>query len=198
MEEKDIKELWKKGDELNTENYSPETVEKIIQSQPKDLVSKFIKTLKIEFWINLITLSVLSIYMFYKSIWYAAISLSVANILIYLYYSKLIKNLSRSSIDIGVVQYLCIVYKIIKHFILHYKLAIWIVILPTYFLSIYLFSPNKSFFEKYSTSFSFYLIIIIGLVIAILLTYLIFHLFYGKKANKIKKMIETLKKEELK
>ncbi len=196
MEEKDIKELWKQGDDLTTDKYSQETIEQIIQSKPKDIVSKFIKTLKMELWMNMVALTLLAVYLIVESEWMYAIGVTVLNVLTYIYYSSLIKKLNKETIDAGVAQYLCSVYKIIQRFILHYKIALWVSVIPAFFFGVYSSSLDLSNSEKYLYSPMFYISIIVALGICLLFTYLIFHFLYGKKANKIKKMVDALEQEE--
>jgi len=197
MEEKDIKDLWKKGDVLDNEKYSHETVERIILSKPKDIVSKFIKTLKIEMWLNLISFAALAIYFIYLQNWLVAIGVSILNALLYFYYHSLIEKLNSESFDIGVVQYLCKVYQSIRRFILHYKILLWLITVPAYFVGIYLSNPDTLLAEGNFLSLKIILILIVGLAVAVTFAHTILYYMYGKKANKIKRMVSLLEKEEI-
>jgi hypothetical protein len=195
MEEKDIKELWKQGDELNA-GYSQEAIEKIIQLKPKDIVSKFIKTLKIEKVLNLIMFSLGSIYFLYEQKWIWAVVFFAVNLLFYIYYNRIIKQLKGESFDTDVAQYLCNVYKDIKRFILHYKILLWVITTPAYIFGIYVQDPEKfTNFDKL-LSLKIIAILIAGLAIVVLLAHVILYYMYGKKANKIKKMVDSLNLDE--
>ena len=196
MEEKDIKELWKKGEELDTEKYSKTTIEKIIQNKPKDIISKFLKTLKIELLLNLAAFTLLSLYLIYEQFWLEAIGIFLFNILLYKYYKKLINDISKESIDIGVADYLCNVYKSIQRFILHYKILLVVISVPAYFFGIYTSNPDVFSDKEIYLSLEFILLILVGLAVAVSLGYSILYIMYGKKANKIKQMVSLLEKEE--
>jgi len=196
MEEKDIKELWKQGDELNAA-YSQEEVEKIIQLKPKDIVSKFIKTLKIEKALNAIVFSLAAIFFIYEQSWVLAIVFTIINTLFFVYYKKIIHQLSNESFDTDVVQYLCNVYKDIRRFVLHYKILLWVITVPAYTLGIYIQSPEKfNSIEKLLT-LKVMTILIAGLVVSVVFAHAILYFMYGKKANKIKKMVDALNQEEV-
>jgi hypothetical protein len=196
MEEKDIKELWKQGDELNTA-YSQEDVEKIIQLKPKDIVSKFIKTLKIEKALNAIVFSLAAMFFIYEQNWILSIVFTIINTLFFVYYKKIIQQLSNESFDTDVAQYLCNVYKDIKRFVLHYKILLWVITVPAYTIGIYIQPPEKfNSIEKLLT-LKVMTILIAGLVISVVLAHVILYFMYGKKANKIKKMVDALNLEEV-
>lgn len=196
MEEKDIKELWKQGDELDSGSYSQSTIERIMISKPKDIVSKFINTLKIEQWLNLVSLGVLSIFLLYSQFWIEGSVILVLNILMFLYYKRIIQQISKESIDIDVAQYLCNVYESIKRFILHYKILLWIITLPAYIYGVYFHDPKKFHDMDGNMTFKYALLLIAGLVIAMILAHAILYFMYGKKAKKIKQMVKLLKQEE--
>lgn len=195
MEEKDIKELWKQGDELN-EAYSQDEIEKIIQLKPKDIVSKFIKTLQVEKVLNAILFSLVTLYLIYEQNWIGAIFFTAVNFLFFTYYKKIIHQLKKESFDTDVVHYLCNVYADIKRFMLHYKILLWVITTPAYIVGIYVQNPEK--FSKLDNFLNIKVIsiLIIGLIVAVAVGHLILYFMYGKKANKIKKMVDSLNLDE--
>ena len=196
MEEKDIKELWKRGDELNANQYSLEAIERIIQLQPKNIVSKFIKTLKFEKTLNAVAFTLGSIYFLYELEWIWAVAFMIINVLFYVYYTKIIKQLSTESFDTNVAKYLCNVYHAIRRFILHYKILLWIISLPAFIFGIYIQNPEKLNSIEAILSIKIIITLALGFAITIGIGLAILYFMYGKKAKKIKKMIDSLNQEE--
>lgn len=117
------------------------------------------------------------------------------SVILYFYYSRLIKKLNIDLIDTDVVQYLNDVKTNINRFIGHYKVAIWIIVIPAFALGMYV-QDNTAFSDNNLISLKFYIKWAIGLVAAITLGYVILYFWYGKRANKIREMLKSLESDE--
>jgi len=194
MEELDLKKMWKSGERGDDFNYSSQTIARIIKQGPQNIVSRFIKTLTIEKWANVIVLSSAAIYLLIEQFWLLFGAMNVLNLAFFFYYQMLINKLDREFIDSNVMQYLNDVHKIITRFIKHYTIAAWVIVVPVFFVTIY-FQQNG--FHAYNMGMqTFYWVSFGSLVLAMATVYYILHLMYGKKAKRIKKMIDMLSEEE--
>ena len=113
----------------------------------------------------------------------------------FLYHKDLIRKLSKENIDSNVLEYLQVVYDIILRFIKHYKVANIILAVPLFIIGMYFANP-EILTEKYLSNGWFIVLAFVTFGVAILLFYLLLFQVYGKKANKIKLLIEELKREQ--
>jgi hypothetical protein len=194
MEEQDIRKIWKSEDSNGEFNYSSQTIERILKQGPKNTISKFIKTLQIEQWLNLVIFITGTGVLFYHSHWTAGLILSAVNVLFFFYYKNLIDKLDQEYVDSNVIQYLHEVHKIMKRFIRHYNLASFILVIPGYFLALYIVGEDK--FLNGKPDMPFFFINGIGISLALIVALFLIHLLYGRKAVKIKSMIDSLSEEE--
>lgn len=193
MEDLELKEIWKSGQGDEEFNYSAQTIERIIKQGPNNIVAKFVKTLIWEKWINLIILTCCTLYLWYEGYWFIGATIMVVNLLFFFYYNALIKKLDREYIDSNVIQYLHDVQRIVSTFIRHYQIAGMVLMVPAYFGAMYLHS--QGYYEFHMEQSEFMIVNLGVLVFAIVLTFWIIDLLYGRKARKLKKMISSLKEE---
>ncbi|MBU2885892.1 hypothetical protein KO507_08980 [Gilvimarinus agarilyticus] len=198
MEELDIKQIWKQGGNQERFSYSEEAIDAIIKQQPQNIVSKFVKTLRIERWANLIVLSLIGVYLSYVQYWVAAGVLLLINFGFFYYYHILIQKLDRKFIDNNVVQYLNEVHQSICRFITHFKITLVVIGIASFLLGFYLGYIQHDDFEAMLDTVSMWKWIWAGVVIAgsLVFAYYMFYYMYGKKAQQIKKMVESLNNEE--
>lgn len=195
MKELDIKEIWNKSEKIYPNDHSQEVINKLLNHRPKSVVNQFIVMVKIELWSTVIVLAGLSIYLSMDSSWVWIPILNSFSVILYFYYSRLIKKLNIDLIDTDVVQYLNDVKTNINRFIGHYKVAIWIIVIPAFALGMYV-QDNTAFSDNNLISLKFYIKWAIGLVAAITLGYVILYFWYGKRANKIREMLKSLESDE--
>lgn len=195
MKDLDIKDIWKQGDEANVQAFSNPEIEAMLRKGSDSLVHRFIKTLTIELWVNLIVLTGIGLGMIFSDQWTVGVGLLIIDLLFYFYYRNLINSLKKEEIDSSVLAYLYTIQKMVRRFILHYKIAS-LVLVPI-MLAIVLYLDGNDFYVKYSANpESFVIGMACGIVIAIPFTFYMIHLMYGKKARKLAHMIRSLEKEE--
>ncbi|MFY0627949.1 MAG: hypothetical protein JXR07_16750 [Reichenbachiella sp.] len=199
MKEEDIREIWKTGDHKGDASIGKEQIDKMINQGSQNVISKFIKTLKVEKWINFGVFLGAMIVTFSEQMWIAGWSMIVLNVLFFVYYKNLIERMDSKIVERDVLTYLEEIHRMMKRFIFHYNLTSFILILPAYLLAIFVGEYYKNegsinFIEKINSHhFSFH---IIAIVIALSFALLLIHLLYGRKAVKIKTTIQSLKEEE--
>ena len=194
MEEQDIREIWKSDDSTGEFNYSGQTIERILEQGPQNVVSRFVKTLKFEQHLNWIAFTLLMCFLFYEGLWTWALVILGLNVGFFFYYRVLIKKLDRGYVDNEVIRYLHEIHRIIQRFILHYKFVGILVGLLVAVLVIYASEP-EAFMDRVYDPKSL-LTMAIAFVFATALVFYLTYLMYGKKANSIKEMIRSLDSEE--
>lgn len=195
MKDLDIKKVWNQDSEENPSGFNADMVEKIIDKGSVNIIQKFVNTLRMEMWINLVALTGIGIYMALVLKWEVALFLLVVDVGYFIYYKRLIKKLSEKTIDHSVLKYLQAVYGMINKFIAHYKVANVILALPLFMTGMYFANPNV-FSEKYFSQGWFIVLLFGGFALAILLLYWFLHFLYGKKAKKIQQHIFELTNDE--
>ncbi|SMD33806.1 hypothetical protein SAMN04488029_1678 [Reichenbachiella faecimaris] len=195
MKDLDIKDLWKQGDAKEVGTFSVSQIQDMIRKGSDSLIHRFIKTLTIELWINLVILTLLSGSLLYLSEWEVGGVAMILNILFWLYYKNLIGNLKREEIDSTVLAHLYVIQKMVKRFILHYKIATLVMSLIAVSAVFYL--ENNAFYYMFSEKPKATAIgMACGFVFAVPLSLYLIHILYGKKAKKLADMIDSLEKEE--
>ncbi|MDW3211973.1 MAG: hypothetical protein R8N23_19030 [Reichenbachiella sp.] len=195
MKDLDIKDIWKQGDAKNVKAFSEPQIEEMIRKGSDSLVYRFIKTLSFELWINLVVLTSIGLGMIFSDQWTIGVGLLILDLLFYFYYRNLIDSIKKEEIDSSVLAYLYTIQKMVKRFILHYKIAS-IVLVPL-MMGVVLYLDGDDFYVKFSTNpESFIIGMACGLLVAIPITFYMIHLMYGKKAKKLAHMICSLEKEE--
>lgn len=195
MEEKDIKDIWKSGDPEEIKGYPQAAVDAMVRRGSIGLIDRFIKTLKIEQWLNLAAFSGLILFMIYCRLWAWSGLALVLNIAFYFYYSRLISTLSNEKIDSSVIEYLRTVRKVVMRFIRHYQLASVLLVVPGYMLGMY-FSQIAKETDNTAVAFTIEALHIVGIVCTLGVALVLIHLIYGRKANQINELITALGQEE--
>lgn len=196
MKDLDIKDIWKQGDTKNANAFSEPQIEEMIRKGSDSLVNRFIKTLKGELWVNLVILTSLSLVLLYSKQWVVGGGMVLLDFLFFLYYQDLIKNLKKEEIDTSVLDYLYTVQRMMKKFILHYKIASFVLAVLIVAAVFYL-DGNEFYAIKYAADpRSFIIGLVAGILFAVPFTLYMIHLLYGKKAKKLAHMICSLEKEE--
>ncbi len=197
MEEQDIREIWKSDDSAGDFNYSGKTIERILSQGPQNIVAKFVRTLKIEQHINWIAFTLLMAFFLYERFWFWSAAILALNVGFFFYYKRLIRRLDREYVDNEVIQYLHEVHRIILRFIRHYQIATLLVAVPGYLLGILLvegfFSDTK---PPADLLWGVGYVHLIGISVAIGAALLLIYLIYGRKAAKIREMINSLDSAE--
>lgn len=199
MEERDIRDIWKSGDQQQDAGLSEAEVDKIISQGPKNVIAKFIKTLRVEQWMNFIIFIGAMTILFIEQMWIAGWSMIVLNVLFFVYYKNLIERMDGEIVGNSVLDYLKTIHGHMKRFILHYKLASFVLILPAYVLAIYLgkYYKNDQQYDMISSLTQHELYFhVLALVLALVTALLLIHLLYGRKSVKINAMMKTLQEEE--
>ncbi|WP_422361454.1 hypothetical protein [Reichenbachiella sp.] len=194
MKDSDIKDIWKDGDLANDKAYTSTDVDQMISKGSHGVIQRFLKTLFWEQHLNLIILSSLAIELFWEEEWIVGIGTLFFNFAFYLYYLRLRKNLKKEAIDTSVLEYLYRVQKIIGQFMTHLKIASVIILLLAIWAAYHL--NNHGFYDDVMEPDAFWIGIIVGMIIALPITFYLIHLMYGKKAKKLAHMICSLEKEE--
>ena len=195
MKDLDIKKVWNTDEERIGGSIDEQKVDDIIEKGSVNLISKFIKTLKYEMWLNLFAFSGGAAWLYYRGKWQLGTPLLAIDILYFFYYQKLIRTLSEKTIDANVLEYLRMMYQIIVKFIVHYKNANLILAVPFFMLGMYIAKPDIFSLDFFSDGWTV-VMILSAFTVAILLFYVLVYLLYGKKANKIRMLIEELSQEE--
>lgn len=195
MKDLDIKDIWNQADNEYSFDHSQEVINEFLEQKPKNIVDRFILMLKIEMWFNVTTLFGVSILLAFYLSWIWIPLVTAVNILAYLYYKKLINRLNDAYIDSNVVQYLRKVHGSIDKFINHYKVAIWVIVIPAFILGMYA-KDASAFSVDHILSIGFLIKTILGLALAISVAYIVLYFWYGRRANRIKEMVKSLEKEE--
>ncbi|MFT7033096.1 MAG: hypothetical protein ACJA2S_001597 [Cyclobacteriaceae bacterium] len=194
MDDLDIKKIWSKSGEIESKAFDSSHLDQIIERGSVSIIEKFVKTLRIEMVVNFIMLSVLVVYSAFQTKWALSIFLLLVDLAFFIYYRRLVAQLRKENIDINVLAYLRVIHKIILKFITHYKVANVILAVPLFTIGMYFANP-EIFTEKYLSNGWFIVLAFVSFAIATLLFYLFLFQFYGKKANKIERLIEALKRE---
>lgn len=195
MKDLDIKDIWKGGNAADEKVYAKPEIDKMIRKGSISLVRRFIKTLRIELWINLTVLTALSIALFYSKQWVIGGGMMALNLVFFLYYKNLINKLKQEEIDSSVLEHLYAIQAIVKRFILHYKIAT--VVLSVLIVGAVFYLEGSEFYLKYTSNPKAFVIGLAGgILVAIPFSLYMIHLLYGKKAKKLAHMICSLEKEE--
>jgi hypothetical protein len=194
MDDLDIKKIWSKPDGSESKRFDSSHLDQIIERGSVSIIDKFIKTLILEMAANFIILSVLVVYSAFQTKWTLSIFLLLVDLAFFIYYRRLILQLRKENIDSNVLEYLRVIHKIILRFIKHYKVANVILAVPLFTIGMYFANP-EIFTEKYLSNGWFIVLAFVSFAIAILLFYLMLFQLYGKKANKIERLIEGLNRE---
>lgn len=194
MKDSDIKDIWKGGDLASDKTYSSTDVDQMISKGSHGVVQRFLKTLFWEQHINLIVLSSLAIELFWEKEWVVGIGTLFFNVAFYLYYLRLRNNLKKETIDTSVLEYLYRVQKIIGQFMTHLKVASVVILVLAIWAAYHL--NEHGFYDDVMEPDAFWWGIIVGMIIALPVTFYLIHLMYGKKARKLAHMIRSLEKEE--
>ncbi|MGL1888520.1 MAG: hypothetical protein OCD76_18550 [Reichenbachiella sp.] len=197
MEELDLKKIWKTG-EKSTTGLSQERIGEIISQRPQNVIASFVRSLNMELWINLCVLTGVAGALFYLGMWWRASGTLVLDVMFFLYYKSLIKRLSREFVDQNVVEYLNDMHLKICQFIRHFKIALLVVGLIGFCVGFVIgFTDHKVAPDMFVNMPPWkWGMVILTVAVSLGLAYVFFHQMYGKKAAKIKKMVESLKKEE--
>ncbi|MEO9806234.1 MAG: hypothetical protein ABJF04_23445 [Reichenbachiella sp.] len=194
MKDLDIKDIWRDGDAADAKAYAKPQIDKMISKGSHSLVHRFIRTLLWEQWINLIILTSIVVEFFWAREWIIGSITTAVNLIFFVYYQRLKSNLKQESIDSDVLAYLYRVQDIIRRFIIHLKTASVVVlimaVLAAYFLN------RNGFYDEVMDTKSLFISLLASMLIACPIAFYLIHLMYGKKARKLKLMIESLEREE--
>lgn len=195
MKDLDIKEIWKAGaDDETSFGYSQQEVERLIEQGSSNLISKFIKTLRIEQAFNVVTLLAISAQMVYDGHYLVSMIILLINGMFYFYYQRLKSKLKKEYTGTTVLEYLVDTKELIRRFIRHYKIAS--LGLVAFCLGLAEYLKGEGFYGLEENQNLFYFSLFSGIAVAIPTTYYGIHLMYGKKANKLEQMIHSLHEEE--
>lgn len=195
MKDLDIKDIWKQSDQSDQAAFADSQIEDMIRKGSDGIIHRFIKTLTVELWINLIVLTALGFWLLFLKEWVVGSIVMLINLLFYLYYRVLIRNLRTEKIDSTVLEYLYTVQKMVKRFLIHYRLTA--VILTPFVVAIVVYMDTNRFYDMYfSNPKSIVIGMICGLLLAVPVCFYFIHLMYGKKARKLALMIDSLEQEE--
>lgn len=194
MGEIDIKLIWKSGDDQPT-NYPKEAIDAIVRQGPNNIVQRFVKTLRIEQKVNVISLVMVTIIMIIRQSWLLAAGLTAFNIGTFYYYRQLVKRLDVNVLDFDVISYLMEMQRIIHKFMSHYRIFIILLLIPAYWLSLKVIERLTGVSQIWTqTNYHIANAGIIGLLVVI--SFICLHWMYGKKSQRLKTMIRALRAEE--
>ena len=74
MKDSDIKKLWNQDIAPDVQGIEKELIEKSIREGSINVIDRFVKTLKVELWINLVSLTALTLILSYRAYWFSAFS----------------------------------------------------------------------------------------------------------------------------
>ncbi|MEP2025133.1 MAG: hypothetical protein ABJH98_15355 [Reichenbachiella sp.] len=195
MKDLDIKDIWKDGNAADEKVYAKPEIDRMIRKGSSSLVHRFIKTLSVELWLNLVVLTFFSLGLLYTKQWVIGGGMMVLNALFFVYYRNLINILKKEEIDSSVLEHLYTIQRIVKRFILHYKIASFVLAILVVAAVFYL--DGNEFYIKFTNDpKSFIIGLASGVLVAIPFTFYVIHLLYGKKARKLAYMIESLEQKE--
>lgn len=194
MKDLDIKDIWKDGDLANDKAYTSTDVDQMISKGSRGVIQKFLKTLFWEQYVNLVVLSSLTIELYWEEEWLVGTGSLIFNFVFFFYYQRLRQNLKKESIDTSVLEYLYRVQRIIGQFMSHLKIASIVILVLAIWAAYYL--NGHGFYDDVMDPDAFWIGIVVGMVIALPITFYLIHLMYGKKARKLAHMICSLEKEE--
>lgn len=197
MEELDLKKIWKSG-EKSTVGLSNERIEEIISQRPQNVVASFVRSLNIELWVNLAVLSSVAGVLSYLGMWWQAFGTLVLDGLFFVYYRSLIKRMSQEYVDQNVVGYLNDMHLKICQFIRHFKIALIVVGFISFCAGFVIGFTDHDMAHDVLQDMPVWKWTFLGftVVVSLGLAYVFYYHMYGKKAAKIKRMVESLKKEE--
>lgn len=194
MKDSDIKDIWKGGGLADEKAFTSTDVDQMISKGSHGVVQRFLKTLMWEQRVNLVILTSLAIELFWVEEWVVGICCLILNFVFFFYYKLLRRNLKKETIDSSVLDYLYRVQKIIGQFMRHLKIASFFILILAIYASHYL--NGQGFYDEVMEPRAFWIGIVVGLIIALPVTFYLIHLMYGKKARKISQMIASLESEE--
>lgn len=195
MKDLDIKKIWQEGNEESSFSYTNDKIDIIIKKNPQNIVQKFQKTVVFELWFNAITITAAAIYTAFLELWVFALLIFILDVGLFIYYKDLSKKLKIRYINSNVVSYLNETHAVIKKFMRFYKILTTILIFPGLFYGMYL-SDSEIIKSGEIWSLKYLVLLFIAAILVILIAHFCIYLMYGKKANKIKSIVEMLKSEE--
>ncbi|MBK6266424.1 hypothetical protein JKA74_15370 [Marivirga sp. S37H4] len=192
--ENELKDLWR----LNTSEVevSDKKIDEIISYKSTNIISRIIKTMKVEHYMNIIAFPIFFISLIYFSMLVEAILTVVVFVPFLWYYQTLLNKLNKAKIQLSVHDYLLACYENLQVFVAHYKIASVFLVAIAFFVTTRA-TWSESIDHKILNSegeinISYLLSIAIGLAFSIGSMLMIIHLLYGRKMKILKSMIEEL------
>lgn len=188
----DIIALWDKGKQMK--NLPDLDIDKTIQSKSKGTLYWIKLILYCEFYINLATLPLSFKYFFIDTLDYFWGSIIILITTTYLfYYLFLIRKIKAFSFATNVKTSLKKLYRYLNFFLLHYKVVIWLS-LAVGLLKVFLedvpkqATPEQMEQPMYWVATISFSILFVGAIGALI--HFLVHLIYGRKINRLKKMVK--------
>ena len=194
MKDQELKDLWQSDTRGGSFRYSEETLLEVISRGSQNVVQQFIRTLRIEQWVNMMAFLVWVVYFVWHDQYLIAVLVGLMNVAFFWGYRNLIAKLALPNVKDDVIAYLNQVEQIVRKFVSHYRLAALVLGLPLYLFV--LFYIMKGDFWVMMCDSNFVLINLLGLILAYSLVIGLIQLIYGRKLNKIRKLISTLSEKE--
>ncbi len=195
MKDWDIKKVWNEQAGEPSQAFDPAAIQQLLTRKDRNIVARFIFALRFEMWFNLVVLSLLVGVLIWEAHGWVATFLLVVDVGYLFYYRKLINEMSRKKIDRNVLEYLQSVHDLIGRFMRHYQIASLTLSIPLFLTGMYFANPSL-FSEVYFSKPWFIALLLIVFAVALLAFYLFLYFFYGKKANRIKELIDELQQQE--
>lgn len=192
----DLKEIWNNS-EKPVVNLEREKLEKVISKKSTGILDWLKIIAKIEDWGNFIFSIASIIYFIYYQYYDWAIVFGILCMGISSYFHYIYKIIHRISYSENVLEFLEDTYAALRSFLRKYLTALFVIYFISFIASLAL-NMEADAFEKLNAT-SWLIIIgsgIIGFFVAWILIYTYYYLVYGRKARKLKKMIESLKEKE--
>lgn len=194
MAEVDIIDLWNKGKRTA---YSQEV-------DLKELVTKKSKTplywikfiLWIEFFINLISLPIVLIYYTDDHPILYGIFFPIVVVIYLVYYQFLIQKINRFDYSMDVRTGLKKLYGYLNFFFLHYKVIIWISVIPSFFYGGYLGMTESGNQPTTKIVLVFIAIGIVACGLLIIFFNFLINMIYGRKIKRLKGIVKEMEEAE--
>ena len=190
MEELNIKEIWQ-TQKLSTPDFQEDELERMLRKKSQSIVDKLKKTTRIEHAANIIVSIFLIIFFLYHKEYSFSVFLSIFMFAVVAYYKKLYNKLQSIQPSADVHLYLEQVYEKLNDFINKYQISLSILFTISFMIGLYLGIKDKPPGERFNEP-SAYVKVIVVYAVALALCFFIVYLLYGKKAKRIKEMLNQI------
>lgn len=190
MEELDIREIWQ-TQKLSTPDLKESELEVMLRKKSQSIVDKLKKFVRIEHIANIIVSILLISYFLYQGDYAFSAALFVFLSFVIIYYKRLYNKLYAIQPTTDVRVYLFDVHRELSDFIKKYMISLTFLFTVAFGFGLYIGLKDEYLGDRLRQP-GFYIHIFSTFALSIAACYLVIHLTYGRKARKIKALLDEL------